>query len=118
MKEKVLMVRTIGGEFIMGSQDDCDIVAADGSVQSQDSKKTILKHARIFNIQMTGRGAAIAFIPPFPFSQQVKHDDLEIDNSVILLKIDESDIDPEIVNGYKSNITGLDLNTGSNKIVI
>jgi len=118
MKEKVVMVRTIGGEFIMGSQDDCDIVSADGKVQAQDTDKIILKHARIFNIQMTGRGAAIAFIPPFPFSQQVKHDDLELSSSIIMLKIDESDIDAEIVNGYKSNITGLDLNTGSNKFVM
>lgn len=118
MKEKVIMVRTIGGEFIIGSQDDCDIVRADGSVQSSESSgKTRLKHARIFNIQMTGRGAAIGFMPPFPFSQQVKNDDLEIDNSVILLKVDESDIDNEIVNGYKSNITGLDL-SAANKVVL
>ena len=80
MKEKVIMVRTIGGEFIIGSQDDCDIVGADGSVQSSESSGTTrLKPARIFNIQMTGRGAAIGFMPPFPFSQQVKNDDLEID---------------------------------------
>lgn len=112
MNDKIVMIRTISGEFIIGSINNVEIV---GETTNDDVIK--LKNSRIFNIQMTGKGAAIAFIPPFPFSTAKIMDEIEVHKSAIIMTIEEKDIDLEIVNGYKSNISGIDL-SASNKVII
>lgn len=112
MNNKIVMVRTISGEFIIGTINDVEIVG-----EEQKPNVLRLKDSRIFNIQMTGKGAAIAFIPPFPFCTTKIMADIEIDKSNIIMEVNEKDIDLEIVNGYKSNISGIDL-SASNKVVI
>lgn len=112
MNNKIVMVRTISGEFIIGTINDIEIVG-------EETKTNVLrlKDSRIFNIQMTGKGAAIAFIPPFPFCTTKIMSDIEIDRCNIVMEVEEKDIDLEIVNGYKSNISGIDL-SASNKVII
>ena len=112
MNNKIVMLRTSSGEFIIGTINDVEIV---GETPNNDVIK--LKDTRIFNIQMTGKGAAIAFIPPFPFCTTKIIGDVEIHKSGIIMIIDEKDIDLEILNGYKSNISGIDL-SASNKVII
>jgi Icc-related predicted phosphoesterase len=111
MNNKIVMIKTVGGEFIIGKLDDIETV---GEPINNDTIK--LTDSRIFNIQMTNKGAAIAFIPPFPFSTGKIISDIEIYKSSIILMVNENDIDLEIINGYKSNISGIDL-SASNKIV-
>jgi hypothetical protein len=119
MKQRVIMVRTVSGEFIIGTENTETVIAEDGSTIESNCNAISLKDARIFNIQMTGKGAAIAFIPPFPFCTTKIISDIEIDKSNVILVVDEKDIDTEIINGYKSNISGLDLSAAnSGKVII
>lgn len=116
MKDKVVMLRTLGGEFIIGFEDNSDIVDANGNTQSTSDTYN-LKDARIFNLQMTRQGAAIAFVPIFPFNTSKNIDKIEVYKNQVLLKVDEDLIDAEIINGYKSHISGIDL-SASNKFVM
>lgn len=107
------MLRLIGGEFIIACLDETSIVKPDGTPEEGSGDTYKLKDARVFNLQMTMKGAAIAFVPIFPFSPNKNLDKIEIDKKVVLLKVDEKDIDGEILNGYKSNISGIDLSASS-----
>lgn len=115
MATEVTMIRTIGGEFIIGTQDKPIIIDGEKTVDTSDTYTLV--NARIFNLQMTRQGAAIAFIPLFPFSTSKNIDTLVIDKRNVLIKVDEDLLDGEIINGYKSNITGIDL-SAANKVVI
>ena len=119
MDSKIIMLRLIGGEFLIGQKDNTSIVD-ENSMVAEDSNKIKLKDVRVFSVQMTGRGAAIAFLPLFPFTEKPIPElgNAEIDKSVILQVIEEKYIDGEILNGYRSNITGLDLSAAKKGIII
>ena len=118
MNNQVVMVRTIGGEFIIGTEELVQVMDAEGNPSPSNESVLKLKNARMFSLQMTHQGTAIAFIPPFPFSSKKELiDDIELNKSCILLKVEEKDLDGEIINGYKSNISGIDL-SAANKVVI
>ena len=119
MDSKIIMLRLIGGEFIIGKKDTSTIVDANSNVCENDNKIR-LNEARVFSVQMTGRGAAIAFLPVFPFTEKPISvlNNIEVDKSVILQVINEQYIDGEILNGYKSNISGIDLSAANKGIII
>lgn len=119
MANKIVMLRIVGGEFLIGSLDTSTVIDSNGN-GIDTSNKICLKETRVFNIQMTQRGMAIAFIPPFPFTknQTSALECVEIDKSIVVLRVDEDQIDPEIVNSYKSNISGLDLSAANKGIII
>lgn len=114
---KVVMFRTIGGEFIIGMEDNTSVVGPDGKVQEDNQDTYKITDARIFNLQMTRAGAAVAFVPIFPFSTAKNLDNIEIKKSAVLLKVTEDQLDGEIINGYKGHITGIDL-SAQNKFVM
>lgn len=120
MENKIVMLRLIGGEFLIGQKDDTAIVDENSMVATEDTDKIRLTDARVFSVQMTGRGAAIAFLPLFPFTEKPIKElgKVEIDKSVVLQVIDEMYIDGEIKNGYKSNITGIDMSAANKGIII
>ncbi len=121
MENKIVMLRLVGGEFLIGQKDDSTIVDENSMVASEDNNNKIrLTDVRVFSVQMTGRGAAIAFLPLFPFTEKPIKElgKVEIDKSVVLQVIDEMYIDGEIKNGYKSNITGIDMSAANKGIII
>lgn len=119
-KEKIVMLRIVGGEFLIGKIDDAIVVDENSTVPVDSSNKIKLTEARVFNIQMTGRGAAIGFMPIFPFTQtEIKAlGRIEIDKSIVIQTIEEMYIDGEILNAYKSNITGIDMSASNKGIII
>lgn len=119
MENKIIMLRLLGGEFLIGQKDDSTIVDENSMVASEDNKIR-LTDARVFSVQMTGRGAAIAFLPLFPFTEKPIKElgKVEIDKSVVLQVIDEMYIDGEIKNGYKTNVTGIDMSAANKGIII
>lgn len=116
MADKITMVRTYQGEFIIGYRDDSCVVLEDGSMPETDDLN--LKDARIFQLQMTSRGAAIGLVPVFPFSNINKCDKITLKRSQIMVEVDESQIDGEICNAYKSEISGIDLSASAANNII
>jgi len=112
MSSKVKMLRTVGGEFYIGEHE-----LQDGEVQNDT---ITLKNIRVFSMQMTGNGqAGIAFIPVFPFSPSKRFETLTFTKDQYILVADEEEIDGQIVNGYKSNVTGIDLSaSNANNLII
>ena len=117
--DKVVMVRTASGEFILGfrKEPQSTIVEPGGTHREVVS----LKQARIFSVQRTANGPAIALIPIVPFVSDIKkYENIDLDISQVYAVVEEEDLDGEVVNAYKSNVTGIDLsaaNTNKNVII-
>ena len=118
-KEKIVMLRLVGGEFLIGKLDEAIVVDENSNVQDNGNKIN-LEDARVFSIQMTGRGAAIGLLPLFPFTKsEIKAlGRAEIDKSIVIQVVDENYIDGEILNAYKSNVSGIDMSAANKGIII
>lgn len=94
--ETVKLIKTVGGELYIGYVDD--------------SKTTYLEmtmnQARNLSMQMTARGPSVAAMPVVPFAIK-SPDSLTIHISNILCSIDEANINKEILDGYKTEVTGI-----------
>lgn len=101
----VMMVKIIGGEFIIG----CFKEETDDYIELSD--------ARTFQIQMTHSGAAIALPPVFPFGT-LSTTDMKISKNHIIVTAKGDEIDKEISNAYMSHISGLDLSMGKPNLVV
>lgn len=101
----VVMVKIIGGEFIIGS------------FKEETNDHIELSESRSFQIQMTASGAAIALPPVFPFGT-LKSKDIKISKNHIIVMARGDEIDKEISNAYMSQISGLDLSMTRPNLVV
>ena len=117
-KDKIVMLRVVGGEFIIGKIDNVVVVDENSNIQSESKNKIKLTDARGFIV--TSRG--IAFMPIFPYTQTESHintlSKIEVDKSIVLKEIDETYIDGEIINAYKSSVSGIDMSASNKGIII
>jgi len=126
MKEKIVMLRLIGGEFIIGTVDEAVVIDENSNIDTEKSiinttyDKIRLNDAKVFEIQQTLKGVAIALIPMFPFgnTRYKELDRVEINKSVVIQTIDEKYIDGQIINAYRSNVTGIDMSASQKDIII
>lgn len=110
MPKKVVMIKTVAGEYYIGYKKEfTDTATTDDLNTTLDRANNIwLEDARSLTMQATPRGAALACIPLVPFAIK-SPDTMKIAKTNILHEIEEENINDQIVKGYKSEITGLDL---------
>ena len=94
--ETVKLIKTVGGELYIGYVDDS---------KTTDSEMT-MNQARNLSMQMTARGPSVAAMPIVPFAVK-SPDSFTIQTSSILCSVDEANINKEILDGYKTEVTGI-----------
>lgn len=99
MSKNVVMVKTVAGEYYIGYEKP-----------HNGTEYVELEDARSLTMQATPRGAALACIPLVPFAIK-SPDTVKISSNNILHVIEEDNINDQIVKGYKSEVSGLDLAT-------
>ena len=109
MDEKVKLVRTMSGEYLLATVDS-----------ASESVETLhLKNVRKLSIGMSMTGqASVALIPICPFSTK-KLEEIDINRSQIMFTVDEAELQSEVVTSYKSEISGITLAPkGASDIII
>lgn len=106
MKDKIVIVRTISGEFYIGQQKS----------DNNDSSIT-LTNSRVLVTQMTPNGIGISagFVVPFAIKSP---EEITIGKSYIVCIVEEDNIIESILNGYKSQISGIDIVSGGKPSII
>ena len=96
---KIIMVKLYNGDFIIGSVDD----------SIKDDSKTYLNDPRSFMMMPTMTGELRIALRPIcsPFNSARLKKGCEIRNDQIMFTLDEDEIDNELINGYKSEISGI-----------
>lgn len=107
-KSKIVLVKLYCGDYIIGEESNNRVV----------NGKLCLDNPRIFGIAPTAVGSVgIVFQPVCLFSSKAKKQ-LDINENEIMCKVDEDEINKEIVNGYKSDVTGIKIASSSESAVI
>ena len=100
--EKVKLVRTMSGEYLLGLSEQSPSI--DGKIS--------LKSVRKLSIAMTMSGeASVAFVPICPFSTK-KLEDIEIKEDFVMFQLNEDEIQKELVTSYRSEISGIAIVSG------
>ena len=94
MKEEVILIKTVGGEYYLGY------------CSNSESDTLILNHTRMLNIQMTNRGAGVLAIPVVPFVPK-SPDTITIKKEYVLLVMKEDQIEKSLIDNYKTQVTGI-----------
>ena len=97
--EKVVMLKLYNGDFMIGTIDS----------ETKDDSKIYLNDPRDFAIVPTMAGSIQIALRPIcsPFKSNRLKKACEVRKDQILFMLNEDEIDNEVVNGYKSEISGL-----------
>ena len=106
--EKVRLVRTICGEYLLG------LVAAN----SPSDGKTRLKSVRKLSMAMTmDGGVSVGLVPICPFTTK-KFEDVELSDATVMFSVDEDDMQKELVTSYRSEISGISLVSNGPGVIV
>ena len=103
--EKVIMLKMYNGDFIIGSVDEQSL---------NDMTSAICLHSpRNFAIIPTMAGTVQVALQPIcsPFKCPRLSKECEIRRDQVMFMLNEDEIDNEVVNGYKSEISGIKIAT-------
>ena len=97
--EKVVMLKLYNGDFMIGTIDS----------ESKDDSNIYLNDPRDFAIMPTMAGGIQVALRPIcsPFKSNRLKKACEVRKDQILFILNEDEIDNEVVNGYKSEISGI-----------
>ena len=111
----VTVLRLYNGEMIIGTED----------LQEGNSEKPILaeyrlKDPRIIVMVPSMRGDIHIAMKPVcsPFAVKRLEKDLVVPFGQVMFKLDQSEIDKELVNGYKSEISGIKIASAADTMAI
>jgi hypothetical protein len=106
------------GEIVLVKLYSGDYVIGEVSTDSVAVGKLCLDNPRIFGIipTMTGQ-VGIAFQPVCVFSKSVKKH-IDINESEIMCRVGEDELSKELINGYKSEVTGIKIASASESAAI
>ena len=97
---KAVMVKMYNGDFVMGTVDKDAI---------EDNATIVLNDPRNFIMAPTINGTVGVALRPMvaPFKVPRLEKAIEIRRDQVMFMLDESELDNDIVNGYKSEISGI-----------
>ena len=97
--DKVVMLKLYNGDFMIGTIDS----------EAKDDSKIFLNDPRDFAIMPTMSGGIQVALRPIcsPFKSNRLKKACEVRKDQILFILNEDEIDNEVVNGYKSEISGI-----------
>lgn len=104
---KIVMVKLYNGEFVIGTVDP---------VQLDDLSSCIaIDDPRSFMMVPTATGTIGVALRPVcaPFKCPRLEKSLEVNRDQIMFMLDESELDTDVVNGYKSEISGIKIASSS-----
>lgn len=96
---KIAMIKLYNGDFIMGEVDE----------NNSDSKSLHIGNPRQLMMMPTMAGSMGMALKPicFPFRCERLKNSMNIEASQILFTLWEEEIDTDIINGYKSEVSGI-----------
>lgn len=94
MKEEVILIKTIGGEFYIGYTSE------------SDDNNITLNHVRNLSVQMTPRGMGVIALSLIPFSK-TSPETITLKKEFVILVVSENDIEKGILDNYKTQVTGI-----------
>ena len=97
---KVVMVKMYNGDFVMGTIDRDAI---------EDNATIMLNDPRNFIMAPTMNGTVGVALRPMaaPFKVPRLEKSIEVRRDQVMFMLDESELDNDIVNGYKSEVSGI-----------
>ncbi len=96
MEEQITLIKLVSGEFIIGT------------VTQNDESSTVIKldKPRLIQFMASPMGQVdLRFMPVCMFT--TGDNDIELQRSHIVLQYQETDIQPDLIKGYKTHISGL-----------
>lgn len=97
-ESKIELVKLYNGDFIMGE------VSSTGSAQ----QISMMNPRQVMMIPNMSGSMSIALKPLcFPFNCKRLKDQATLESSQVMFALDESEIDSELLNGYKSEVSGI-----------
>ena len=106
MNDKVVVIRTVSGEFFIGYKKIETEDISDPAKNIRIQMATTLTDPRNLSVVMTQQGPRISASPIVPFANQDPKE-ISISKSLILAEVDEENLNDQIVKGYKSEISGI-----------
>ena len=108
---KIELVKLYNGDFIMGEVDDIG-----DSLQQQLS---IDNPRQVLMMPSMSGSMSIALKPVcFPFNCKRLKDKLNLEKSQVMFTLHEDEIDDELVNGYKSEVSGIKIASAAETVSI
>lgn len=103
--EKVVMLKLYNGDFIIGTANSMNM--------SDNSVDIALNDPRLFMMVPTALGSVGVALRDIcaPFNVPRLKKSCEFRRDQVLFVLDESEIDNEVINGYKSEVTGIKIAT-------
>lgn len=103
--EKVVMLKLYNGDFIIGTANSMNI--------SDNSVDIALNDPRLFMMVPTAPGSVGVALRDVgaPFNVPRLKKSCEFRRDQVLFVLDESEIDNEVINGYKSEVAGIKIAT-------
>ena len=106
---QIELFKLYNGEYIIG-----EVTTADPSV---DATETVMKNPRQVIMMPTMSGSMSIVLKPvcFPFTSKRLKDELTVQNNQVMFTLFDSlgEIEKEIVDGYKSDISGIKIATAA-----
>jgi len=98
-KSKIVLARLFAGDMILGELED----------PAASSDVTLLKNPRMIAIAPTMAGQMRVALGSVcePFKVKRLRESITIPKSQIMFQLNEDEIDNELLNGYKSEVTGI-----------
>ena len=106
--EKTVMLKLYNGDFIIGTADS-------KCIDDDSCISIVLNDPRAFTMMptMTG-GMSVALHPVcMPFKSARLKKELDVRKDQVMFILNEAEIDSEIINGYKSEISGIRIATAA-----
>ena len=106
MNQKVVVIRTVSGEFFIGFKKE-ELENSNDPVNTIRINMAItLTDPRNLSVVMTPQGPRISASPIVPFANQDPKE-ISIPKSFVLAEIEEDNLNDQIVKGYKTEVSGI-----------
>ena len=102
-EKKIVLLRLYGGELIIGETSrDPDSIAI-------DSNTVVLENPRTIHMVPTMDGSVGMVVRPVcdPFAVERLKKRIDINLTQVMFTLDENEIDSELLNGYRSEVSGI-----------
>lgn len=109
MNNKIEMIKLYNGDYIIGERQE----VSPGMYQTTVVDAVVLLNPRAFVFMPVGGGQVNAGFQPICVFSKASRKSIRIPLSQIMVTIPNEDIPKEVINGYQSDVSGIEIATAS-----
>lgn len=111
-KEKIVMLKLYSGDMLLGKKEE--------ECEKPGASVVALKDPRIVALASTMSGSVRVALGPVcgPFDVKRLRDALDVQKSQIMFELSEDEIEGELLNGYRSDVSGIKIATAADAAAI